>query len=107
MGGQGPRKIRASLTLDSAHLPDRPDQCLVLVHAILLLAQHGNTLLAFLLSSNIAHNAIDSDGVATFVEAFDYDCSLMCFHGDNVHFDSLMFVSSYRAQGPCRNLSPR
>ena len=88
--------------LDSAHPPGRPHQCFVLVHPILLLGQYGNALLAFLLSSNITHNAIDSDGVATLVEALDYDCSLMCFHGDNVHF--LMFVFSYLAQGPCRRI---
>jgi hypothetical protein len=59
---------------------------------ILLLAQHGNPLLAFLLRSNIAHDAIDSDGVAPLVEAFDYDCSLACFHGENMRFDPLTFA---------------
>ena len=78
--------------LDSMHLPDRPRQCFVLVRPILLLAQHGNPLLAFLLRSNIAHDAIHSDGVAALVEAFDYDCSLACFHGDKMHFDSLTFA---------------
>jgi hypothetical protein len=54
-----------------------------LIRPVLLLAQHGNALLAFLLRSNIAHDAIDSDGVAPLVEAFDYDCSLAGFQAGN------------------------
>ena len=54
----------------------------------LLFTQHGNALLAFLLRSNIAHDAIDSDGVAPLVEAFDYDCSLAGFHGESMHVKS-------------------
>jgi hypothetical protein len=83
---------------DSAYQMDGPDQRFVLVCPILLLAQHGNPLLAFLLRSNIAHEAIDSDGVAPLIEAFDYDCSLACFHSDNMRFDSLIFVFSYFAR---------
>jgi hypothetical protein len=41
----------------------------------------ATTLLAFLLSSNKTHDAIDRDGVTPLVEAFDYDCSLAGFHG--------------------------
>ena len=87
------RENSSEPTLDSAQPPDRARQCFVSVRAILLLGQHGNALLAFLLGSNKTH---DGNGVAPLVEAFDYDCSLGCFHGDNVHV--LMFVFSYLAQ---------
>jgi hypothetical protein len=73
-------------TRGSAHAPDRLRQCIVLVRPILLFTQQGNALLAFLLGSNKTHDAIDSDGVAPLVEAFDYDCSLAVFHGGNMHF---------------------
>jgi hypothetical protein len=91
MGGPGSGNS-SEPTLASAHLPDRPRQCFVLVCPILLLAQHGNAQLAFRLRSDIAHDAIDSDCVAPLVEAFDYDCSLARFHGGNMLFDPLIFV---------------
>jgi hypothetical protein len=56
--------------------------------------------LAFLLGSNKTHDAIDSDGVAPLVEAFDYDCSLAGFHGESMHVRSLMFVFSDFEQDP-------
>jgi hypothetical protein len=95
-------KIRASRRSTSAQPLDRARQCFVLVRAILLLGQHGSALLAFLLGSNISHDAVDSDGVAPLVEAFDYDCSLTRFHGGTMHFDRLIFVFSDLAQDPCR-----
>src|SRR5262249_59178485 len=98
-GGPASGKLERP-TLDSAQPPDRARQCFVLVRAILLLGQHGNPLLAFLLRSNKAHDAVDSDGIAPLVEALDHDYSLTGFHGDNVHFEPLMFVSSYHVQGP-------
>jgi hypothetical protein len=74
-----------------------------LVRPILPLGQHGNALLAFLLRSNIAHDAIDSDGVAPLVEAFDYDCSLACFHGETLRtsiLQCLYFLTSRNTELP-------
>jgi len=88
------------LTRDSAQQPDRPRQCFVLTRPILLLAQHGHPVLAFLLRSNVAHDAIDSDSIAPLVETLDCDYSLTGFHSDNMHFDSLISVSLHLEQDP-------
>src|SRR5262249_48625696 len=81
---------RERATLASAQPPHRARQCFVLIRAVLLLGQHRSALLAFLLGSNKAHDAIDSDGVAPLVEPFDYDCSLAGFHGGTLPFHPLI-----------------
>jgi hypothetical protein len=55
-------------------------QRLVLRGAIVLRCHHYNAPFAFHLAADIAHEAIDGDRIAPFVEPLDHDIDFVSFH---------------------------